>query len=73
MPNYSYTAKSLIGKNVTGVANAKNTQELAQNLKNEGLGISREGVRQKKDRALWNLKRLIKNKKIDIKDIFKIG
>ena len=39
----------------------------------EMLGISREGVRQKKDRALWNLKRLIKNKKIDIKDIFKIG
>ncbi len=37
MPNYFYTAKALNGKTVTGKYIAKDTRDLAQSLKNDGL------------------------------------
>ncbi len=36
MPKYFYTAKSLNGETETGVLLAKDTHELAQNLKKKG-------------------------------------
>ena len=41
MPNYFYTAKTLNGEARTGNLPAENINQLAQNLKNEGIILMR--------------------------------
>lgn len=48
MPNFFYTAKAISGKTVTGNLVAKDTRELAQTLKNDGLLLIEASTEAKK-------------------------
>jgi type IV pilus assembly protein PilC len=54
MPNYFYTAKNTNGKTATGTLSAKNTRELSQTLKDEGLVLITAVEENKKNKKKFN-------------------
>ena len=54
MSNYFYTAKSLDGKTQTGVLDAKDERQIAQNLKDKGLILIKAVIEDKKTDSKLN-------------------
>ena len=55
MPNYFYTAKTLDGKNQAGNLNAKDTHELSQTLKNQGMLLIKAHALDEKEKKSWGI------------------
>lgn len=55
MPIFFYTAKSLDGQIKTGVLEAENIRELAQNLKSEGLILTEVDIKNKAQKNKWQI------------------